>query len=245
MFQNFQVQREDKYDYFCAKVIAMFHENHDDPVATILESPIAPAMLARLQSALEAERQHRLQFYQDIDDDMKAEFINGEVIIHSPVKKEHTDAVGFLYQLMNPFVRLAKLGYVGYEKVMSAFTRNDYEPDVVFFGNEKSDAFQKGQWKYPVPDFAVEVLSEGTEKRDRGVKFKDYEAHGVQEYWIIDPVEESVEQYFLQNGQFKLHLKTGQGTIESRVVAGFSIDIRAIFDEKTNLQALRKIVGSV
>ncbi|RYZ97336.1 MAG: hypothetical protein EOP47_21905, partial [Sphingobacteriaceae bacterium] len=30
-----------------------------------------------------------------------------------------------------------------------------------------------------------------------GVKFEDYAAHGVQEYWIIDPVRKSVEQYQL------------------------------------------------
>lgn len=221
----------------------MLHENYDDPVSAILDSPGAPALLARLQSALEAERQRRLQFYQDIDDDMKAEFINGEVIVHSPVKKEHTDAVGRLYKILDTFVQIAALGYVGYEKVMSAFTRNDYEPDVVFFGVEKSANFQKGQWKYPVPDFVVEVLSDGTEQRDRGVKFEDFEAHGVREYWIVDPAEESVEQYLLQNGKFKLHLKAGNGTIESRVITGFSIDIRAIFDKEVNLETLRKIMG--
>lgn len=220
----------------------MHHENSEIYIEAILHSPDAPQVVANLQNRLEQERQRREQFYADIDDDMKAEFINGEVIVHSPVKKEHTDATGALYSLLKPFVYLAKLGYVGYEKVMSAFTRNDYEPDVVFFGTDKAAHFTKGQWKYPPPDFVVEVLSEGTETRDRGVKFQDFEAHGVQEYWIIDPEEESVEQYLLQNGAFKLHLKARQGTIESKVVKGFSINIRAIFDEKEHLEALRRIL---
>lgn len=221
----------------------MFHEKYDEHIAAILDSPAAPALSAQLQSALEAERQRRMEFYRDIDDDLKAEFINGEVIIHSPVKKEHTDAVGFLFQLLNPFVRLAKLGYVGYEKVMSAFQRNDYEPDVVFFNREKSDHFQKGQWKYPVPDFVVEVLSDSTENRDRGIKFQDYEMQGVQEYWIIDPIEETIEQYLLKDGKYRLHLKAGRGPIESQVIAGFVIDIRAVFEEGANLEALRKIMA--
>lgn len=221
----------------------MFHEKYDEHIAAILDSPAAPALSAQLQSALEAERQRRLEFYRDIDDELKAEFINGEVIIHSPVKKEHTDAVGFLFQLLNPFVRLAKLGYVGYEKVMSAFQRNDYEPDVVFFNREKSDHFQKGQWKYPVPDFVVEVVSDSTENRDRGIKFQDYEMQGVREYWIIDPVEETIEQYLLKEGKYRLHLKAGRGPIESQVIAGFVIDIRAVFEEGANLEALRKIMA--
>lgn len=221
----------------------MFQDNPEPHLAAILSNPTAPSLVARLQSTLDAERQRRQQFYEDIDDDLKAEFINGEMVVHSPVKKQHTDAVGFLYKIADTFVRLAKLGYVGYEKVMTALTRNDYEPDVVFFGNEKASTFKKGHWKYPAPDFVVEVLSEGTEQRDRGIKFEDYEAHGVQEYWIVDPVEEMVEQYFLQDGHFKLHLKAGQGPIESRVITGFCIDIRAIFDETANLAALQKILG--
>jgi Uma2 family endonuclease len=221
----------------------MLHNDYEDYISAILDDPAAPSIAARLHNALELEKQRRLQFYNDIDDDMKVEFINGEIVVHSPVKKEHTDVTGALYQLLRPFVLIAKLGWVGYEKVMSAFTRNDYEPDVVFFGNEKSDNFQTGQWKYPVPDFVVEVLSEGTEHRDRGIKFKDFESHGVLEYWIIDPVNETVEQYFLQDGKFKLHLKIDQGMIKSRVIKGFAIDVRAIFDENVNMETLWAIMS--
>jgi Uma2 family endonuclease len=221
----------------------MLHNDYEDYISAILDDPAAPSIADRLHNALELEKQRRLQFYNDIDDDMKVEFINGEIVVHSPVKKEHTDVVGSLYKILDVFVKIAKLGWVGYEKVMSAFTRNDYEPDVVFFGNEKSDNFQTGQWKYPVPDFVVEVLSEGTEHRDRGIKFKDFESHGVLEYWIIDPVNETVEQYFLQDGKFKLHLKIDQGIIKSRVIKGFAIDVRAIFDENVNMETLWAIMS--
>jgi Uma2 family endonuclease len=220
----------------------MVHENSKMLMDAILDNPEAPQMIADLQHRLQEERSRREQFYADIDDDMKAEFIKGEIVIQSPAKKEHTDAVGALLLLLSPFVQISQLGYVGFEKVMSAFSRNDYEPDVVFFGVEKSAVFKKGQWKYPPPDFVVEVLSDGTKQRDRGVKFMDYEAHGVQEYWIIDPEEESVEQYLLHDGKYKLHFKASQGIITSKVISGFAIDIRAIFDEQANLEALRKLI---
>lgn len=223
-------------------LLPMFHEQQNEHVAAILDSPSAPVLAAQLQSALEQEKQRRLQFYQDINDDVKAEFINGEVVIHSPVKKEHIDASKFLFKLLDTFVQITHQGWTGIEKVMSSFTRNDYEPDVVFFAQEKAQHFKPGQWQFPVPDFVVEVFSESTAKNDRGVKFKDFEAHGVQEYWIIDPIEKSIEQYLLQNGAYKLTLKINQGIIESRTVQGFSIDINAIFDEAANLEALRKIL---
>ncbi len=193
-------------------------------------------------AALEEEKNKRQAFYKDIDDDMKIEFINGEIIVHSPVKKAHTDATGFLYQLLNVFVRIHQLGYVGYEKVMIALTRNDYEPDVVFFDNEKAVGFKKDQWKYPAPDFVVEILSESTSQRDRGVKFEDYAAHGIQEYWIIDPDAETIEQYFLEAEQYQLHLKLSEGTIHSKAVKGFYILVRAIFEEQANLMELKRIM---
>ena len=220
----------------------MLLASEEHQIAAILESPSAPLLANRLMIALEEEKKRREKFYHDIDDDMKVEFINGEIIVHSPVKKEHTDATGFLYHLLDIYVRIHALGYVGYEKVLTALTRNDYEPDVVFFGVEKATHFKKGHWKYPAPDFVVEVLSDGTEHRDRGIKFKDYAAHGVAEYWIIDPQDETIEQYFLDGEEYKLHLKLSEGSIRSKVVEDFAIEVKAVFEEQVNLAELRRIM---
>lgn len=55
------------------------------------------------------------------------------------------------------------------------------------------------------PDLVVEVLSPSTAKYDRGHKKDVYEAHGVREYWIVNPADLIVEQYFLENGRFVLN----------------------------------------
>ena len=54
------------------------------------------------------------------------------------------------------------------------------------------------------PDLIVEVLSPGTAKNDRGYKKDLYEAAGVKEYWIVDPVLRSIEAYLLSDGKFVL-----------------------------------------
>lgn len=41
--------------------------------------------------------------------------------------------------------------------------RDETEPDIVFFGHEKSAAFIPDTMKFSVPDFVVEVLSLTTE----------------------------------------------------------------------------------
>ena len=93
------------------------------------------------------------------------------------------------------------------------------------------------------PAALIEVLSPTTEKKDRGIKFRDYAHHGVREYWIIDPVTETVELYHLQDDAYTPTAVTKDGILSSDVVPGFEILVRAIFDEEENLAALRAIMG--
>ncbi len=124
--------------------------------------------------------------------------------------------------------------------MLVCLTRNDYEPDVCFWKKEKSDEFERHQLKFPVPDFIAEVISPGTERIDRTIKPEDYAAHGVGEYWIVEPESELVEQYVLEKETYVLKIKADSGMLQSRVVAGFEIPVRAIFDAEQNLSALRK-----
>ncbi len=134
------------------------------------------------------------------------------------------------------------LGLVGFEKLLISLTRNDYEPDVCFFRRETADSFTPIQMRFPAPDFIAEVLSDSTARHDRGIKFDDYAAHGVDEYWIIDPDAEIVEQYLLDGDQYALAVKAGSGVLISRAVAGFEIPVRAIFDPAANLATLRQLL---
>ena len=54
------------------------------------------------------------------------------------------------------------------------------------------------------PDLVVEILSRSTGRYDRGHKRDVYEKHGVREYWIVDPIRLSLEQYVLTDGKFHL-----------------------------------------
>lgn len=217
----------------------MFQE---DLLDKIMDLPDAPNLIREVTVKLNDETQRRHKFYNDIDEQMKIEFINGEIVMHSPVRREHNEATGLLYQLINVHVRKNKLGFVGFEKIMTTFTRNDYEPDIVFFNTEKSKSFTKKQVLFPVPDFIVEVLSDGTKDKDRGIKFTDYENHKVGEYWIIDAEKEVLEQYLIVNGQYELNLKSSNGLVKSQVIEGFEIPIKAIFDEEHNLEAMQNLL---
>lgn len=195
----------------------------------ILASPNFPALLDALQSEWEQEQKRRHEFWAEVDENKKAEFVLGEVIYHSPVYGRHWMTSSNLCEALLPFVRTNKLGRVGFEKVMIRLTRNDYEPDVCFWTSEKARAFRNMQSAFPAPDMIVEIVSASTEHRDRGIKFLDYEQHGVQEYWIVDPERETVEQYLLEGGSYRLAVKIHEGSIRSGVITGFEIRLADLF----------------
>lgn len=208
----------------------------------ILASPKIYSYMDELKRFLDEEAQKRQHFYETVDEQTKAEFINGEIIMHSPVKIEHNSATVFISRLLGTYIDEHDLGMIGVEKLFISLTRNDYEPDICFFTKDQADSFDEGQMKFPAPDFIIEVLSPSTEARDRGVKFEDYEAHGVREYWIADPKRKTIEQYKLVRGKYNLVLKSASGTVKSFIVKGFEMPIRAAFYRNDNTQALREIL---
>ena len=213
-------------------------------LSSLMDDPTLPDVVSSLTLRLKTERELRVKFYEEITPDMKAEFINGEVIMHSPATAQHTEVRKRLTNLINNFVDFRDLGLVLDEKVLCTFPRNDYEPDVVFFGRKKTATIKPDTMQFPPPDFVCEVLSSSTEKRDRGVKFRDYEAHGVSEYWIVDPKTKTLEQYVLGRGKrYELRLKSGTGEVASTAIKGLNLPIRALFDAKAHRAALRELLG--
>jgi Uma2 family endonuclease len=220
----------------------MIRDSEQHLLDQLIASPKLPQYAQQLQAVLARKALKRQGFYNQITEGDKAEFINGEIILHSPVRLRHNTASGNLYRLLSSYVVARDLGYVGHKKIMVSLTRNDYEPDVCYFVKSKASQFSPEQMRFPAPDFAVEVVSKSTEVNDRGVKFTDYAGHGVTEYWIVDPVTETVEQYQLQEGDYVLLVKAKTGMLESVAVMGFAIPVRAIFDEAVSREALQRLL---
>lgn len=211
-------------------------------ISPIIHSPQLAEITRLLQQTLDEESHMRNKFYADMTPELKVEFIDGEVVLHSPARNIHLDVTKWILKLMDTYVGIHRLGEVKSEKCLVVFPRNDYEPDIVYFGPNKAHAFQTNTMKFPIPDLVVEVLSDSTEERDRGVKFDDFEAHGVQEYWIVDAEAKIVEQYLRQGEDLTLHMKSGSGELCSKAIAGFAVPVRAFFDAQENLASLRRML---
>lgn len=213
-------------------------------IKNLLAAPNLPQLVEEAQAVLLEEKRQREQFYNDIDETVKAEFINGQVVMHSPVKRMHNNARKRLLKLMDTYVDIHELGEVQDEKIMIHLSRNSFEPDIAFWNKDKAQYFKDDQMLFPAPDFIVEVLSPSMAKNDRGVKMIDYALHQVQEYWLIDPEVQIVEQYLLKAGEeaYYMHSRKEIGDeISSHAIANFHIPIAAIFLADANLEALQKL----
>ena len=97
-----------------------------------------PNVVRHLSTVLDSEKERRERFYEEITPSMKAEFINGEIIVHSPVSLFHLNATKNLLRLLDAWASRDRLGVVFSEKALITLTRNDYEPDISFYSNAKA-----------------------------------------------------------------------------------------------------------
>ncbi len=200
--------------------------------------------LAHLNEVAEDERRRRERFINDPDEDTKAEFINGQVVIHLPVRLAHLRATGKITFLLTAYCQGRTLGEVTTEKTLVHCRRNDYEPDVCFFSQAKCEGWKDDKLLFPPPDLVVEVLSPSTARNDRTVKRQDYARHEVAEYWIVDADARTVEQHTQPDraGYETVVLLGGDDPLTSIAVPGFTVPVLAFFDAQENQRVLRDLL---
>ena len=101
------------------------------------------------------------------------------------------------------------------------------QPDICVIGDEnKLD--EKGCCG--APDLIVEILSPGDSKKEVRLKYELYEEAGVKEYWIIQPVEETISVFILNDqGKFNGAKLYGSGDkITSEVLPDLEIIMQDI-----------------
>lgn len=83
------------------------------------------------------------------------------------------------------------------------------------------------------PDLVIEVVLPATVKKDMREKFFLYERVGVQEYWIVHPVDKTILVFVL--GEDKKYgrpeVYAEEGNIKVGVLPDLTIDLQAVFRE--------------
>ncbi|MEK5522882.1 Uma2 family endonuclease [Heyndrickxia sp. FSL W8-0423] len=84
-----------------------------------------------------------------------------------------------------------------------------------------------------VPNLIVEILSPSNQTHDLITKLNLYMNYGVQEYWIVNPMLNSVSVYALNEEKLYIQhdMKTEIGKITSHFLKGFHVDLKDIFQD--------------
>ena len=205
--------------------------------------------LALRKNEPDARREMTYEEFLDwADEDTLAEWVAlpgkeiGEVIVTSPASKQHQSIAGFLTSVMRIFCEQHNLGIV----LVAPFQmklEHGREPDVLFVATEHLGRLRETFLDGPA-DLAIEIISPESVSRDRGEKYYEYEAGGVREYWLIDPLRQVAEFYRLdEGGRYGVVLAGREGVYRSEVVAGFWLRVEWLWQEPLpkTLDVLREL----
>ena len=166
-------------------------------------------------------------------DGIRAEWVDGEVIVMSPASNPHQSLMAFLGALLLHFVEAKQLGRIFLPPFqMKLSTRpSGREPDLLFIAKGKLSNLKQNYLDGPA-DLVVEIVSPDSQARDRGDKFYEYEEAGILEYWILDQTRKRAEFYHLgDDGTFKLIDSDENGVYRSRTLDGLGLKVDWLWQE--------------
>lgn len=158
------------------------------------------------------------------DDGYREELINGVTMMAPAPSESHNNIMANILVIFRNYLRGKH--YRAYGDNIDVFLDDDnrFRPDASIVCDRNKI---KGDGIHGAPDLVAEILSRTTSKNDRGIKMKAYEHFGVKEYWIVDPVNRSIEVY----------LNTDTGFVLDNVYAEKNLD--RDFDKEEPVLKLR------
>lgn len=160
----------------------------------------------------------------------KAELIEGIVYVVSPVRftthaKPHAQIVGWLglYQSMKTDLK------IGVEPTVRLDADNEPQPDAVLFKVDGNAQIDEDGYITGAPELIVEIAA-STVSYDLHAKKRIYERSGVREYIVWRTLDQQIDWFVLENGQYVGLAPDSEGIIHSRQFAGLRLNVSAILN---------------
>lgn len=82
-----------------------------------------------------------------------------------------------------------------------------------------------------IPSLIIEILSPSNQSHDLVTKLNLYMKYGVKEYWIVNPILNTVMLYTLNEDNMyeQSIVKTETGIVKSKLLENFEVDIEQLF----------------
>lgn len=175
-------------------------------------------------TALTASGPYRAADYWGLPESEPVELVRGRLIVSPSPSLNHQVVCDSLGELLRAIAD--KHGDLVVTAPMDVVLSDEtiVQPDVVYVSAARREILQDRI--VGAPDLVVEVLLEGTEKRDRLEKLDLYARHGVAEYWIVDVDRKMID--FLTNHDGEYSIVVGHDAhYLSAALANVEIDLAA------------------
>ena len=156
------------------------------------------------------------------------EFTDGRLEILPMPTYRHQAILRLLFLALFPFVR-DRGGDAVFAPLRVRIRDGKFrEPDLVLVRRAGDPRCRDDYWLGA--DLVLEVVSPDDPVRDLVEKRADYAEAGIPEYWIVNPIDETVTVLVLAAGEYREHgvFRPGQQA-DSPLLTGFSVDVRATF----------------
>jgi Uma2 family endonuclease len=157
------------------------------------------------------------------------EFTDGNIEVLPMPTDYHQMIIAYLYRQL--FAFLAPLGGIVLFSALRVQMRTGKyrEPDLVVLRDAKDPRRQNRYWLGA--DLAIEVVSEDDPERDTVTKRADYAEAAIPEYWIVNPLDETVTVLALAEGSYIEHgIFQRNERASSALLAGFSVAVSEVFE---------------
>ena len=163
--------------------------------------------------------------------DNRYELLDGELIMVPAPNLKHQQVQVRLGQCLWRFIRDHKLGEMFYAPCDVVLSDNDIvQPDLLFVSREREHLLSGGKNVQGAPDLVVEILSPSSAEQDRGKKRALYGKHGVTEYWLVDPIAETVSIHRQRGGVLAAtDTFSREQTLRSPLLAGLELRLDDVF----------------
>jgi Uma2 family endonuclease len=105
------------------------------------------------------------------------------------------------------------------------------EPDLLILTRSDDPRRQNDYWRGA--DLVVEIVSPDNPARDLEEKPRDYAEAGIPEYWIVNPLDETVTVLTLTDGSYTEYGVFRRGDeARSKLLDGFTVRVDQIFDAR-------------
>lgn len=157
------------------------------------------------------------------------EYTDGYIEVLPMPTDHHQAMLEWLFLALRAFIeRLG--GKVRFAPLRVLVREGQYrEPDILLVRDARDPRRQNRFWLGA--DLVVEVVSEDDPERDTKLKRADYASAGIPEYWIVNPLEQTITVLVLEGAAYTEHGVFGRGArAESKLLAGFSVDVDEVLD---------------